>query len=364
MKIIFIIGSLNQGGAEYQILLLAKLFQEKGHDVKLFAITDYSFYRSFVEDNNLQYSHLLNHQSPIKRIFLTTKMVRKEKPDLIISYLKAVSQVALFAKIFSGRKTKIIVGERTADIQPLRDKFHFNFMRLANFITVNSVAKLNYLKNRFPSLEKKTIFFHNIMDLEKYKFIDKTYDSKILKIGYVGRISPEKNIINLIEAIKILKENKKAVELLIFGASKNVEYLKIVEDYIHKNSLNNMVTLKGETNNMLKAYKEIELLCLVSNFEGFSNVLSEGLACGIPIITSDIEENKFLIEHKVNGFVVNHKDPKEIAHGIINFLNLSVEAKKEMAKNNRRKAEKIFNSEVVYQGYMKLIDQVILNKVT
>ena len=87
MKIIFIIGSLNQGGAEYQIIQLAKLFQGKGHHVELFAITDYTFYKSYVKENNLKYSHLLNSQSSLKRILLTTQKVRKEKPDFIFSYL-------------------------------------------------------------------------------------------------------------------------------------------------------------------------------------------------------------------------------------------------------------------------------------
>ena len=48
MKVLFITGSLNQGGAEFQILQLAKLFQEKGNEVEVFAITNYSFYMSFI----------------------------------------------------------------------------------------------------------------------------------------------------------------------------------------------------------------------------------------------------------------------------------------------------------------------------
>ena len=56
MKILFITGSLNQGGAEYQILELAKLFQNKGHEVEVFAITDYAFYKPFIIKNKIKYS--------------------------------------------------------------------------------------------------------------------------------------------------------------------------------------------------------------------------------------------------------------------------------------------------------------------
>ena len=73
MKVLFITGSLNQGGAEYQILQLAKLFQEKGNVVEVFAITNYSFYQSFVFKNNLKYSHLDNNQNKFKRVIQTSK---------------------------------------------------------------------------------------------------------------------------------------------------------------------------------------------------------------------------------------------------------------------------------------------------
>ena len=52
-----------------------------------------------------------------------------------------MSKVALIAKILSNKNTPLIVGERTSDIQPLHDKVHFNLMRLANAVTVNSISK-------------------------------------------------------------------------------------------------------------------------------------------------------------------------------------------------------------------------------
>jgi len=137
MKILFITGSLNQGGAEYQILELAKLFQDKGNDISLFAITDYTFYKPFVKNNNIKYNHLYNHQNKLKRVLLAAKKIRHEQPELIISYLRSPSQLALFAKILSGAKSKLIIGERTSLILPKHDKYYFNLMRFANYITIN-----------------------------------------------------------------------------------------------------------------------------------------------------------------------------------------------------------------------------------
>ena len=114
MRILFITGSLNQGGAEYQILELAKLFHLKKHEVEVFAITDYSFYKSFIEENGLNYSHLLNSQSKLLRVLLTARKINDYKPEIIISYLRETSKVALIARMISRHKSKLVVGERTS----------------------------------------------------------------------------------------------------------------------------------------------------------------------------------------------------------------------------------------------------------
>ena len=171
MKVLFITGSLNQGGAEYQMLELAKLFKDHDHEIEVFALTDYTFYLPFINKNELKYSHLYNNQGKLKRVFLTAQKIRTVAPNLIISYLKVPSQVAVIARMLSGTRTKLIVGERTSDIRPTYDLFHFNLMRFSDHVTVNSISKLDYLKKRFTFLKKKITFFQNIIDIEKFAFV-------------------------------------------------------------------------------------------------------------------------------------------------------------------------------------------------
>ena len=111
----------------------------------------------------------------------------------------------------------------------------------------------------------------------------------------------------------------------------------------------------GKTNEVFEVHKKIDLLILISDYEGFSNVISEALASGLPVITSAIPENEYLIEDTVNGFVVNHKDVLSIANGIEKFINLSAIDKNKMGSNNRKNAEAIFDKNSLYENYMNLI---------
>jgi glycosyltransferase involved in cell wall biosynthesis len=358
MKVLFITGSLNQGGAEFQILQLAKLFQEKGNEVEVFAITNYSFYMSFIFENNLKYSYLDNDQNKFKRIIQTSKKIKQFKPDLIISYLKIVSKVALIAKILSNKKVPLIAGERTSDIQPLKDKVHFNLMRLANAVTVNSLSKLDYIKTNFKGISNKTYFFPNILDVNEISFLDKKYDQEKLHLGFIGRISPEKNILEMIKAVGLLKEKGKEIKFSIYGDGRNANYLEQVTNLILSEGLSKVVQLMGKTNEVLKVHKKIDLLILISDYEGFSNVISEALASGLPIITSAIPENEYLVANTVNGFIVNHKEVLSIANGIEKFINLPVIDKRKISFNNRKKAEVIFDKNSLYNSYMNLISKL------
>lgn len=357
MKILFITGSLNQGGAEIQILKLLQLFKIKGHDVELFALTNYDFYLPFVENNEISYSHLQNFQNKFKRVLLTAKKIKKTRPDVIFSYLRVPSQVSLIAKFLSRVDTKLIIGERTSLVRPNYDRFYFNLMRLANAVTVNSLSKLNYIQSNFKQVSSKTYFFPNILDVDEISFLNKDYNHDKLYLGFIGRISPEKNILEMIKAVGLLKEKEKEIRFSIYGDGRNADYLKEVTNLILSEGLSDEVQLMGKTNEVFEVHKKIDLLILISDFEGFSNVISEALASGLPIITSAIPENEYLVEDTVNGFVVDHKEVLSIANGIERYLYLNAAQKKEMSLKNRIKAELIFDQEKLYDQYVELIKQ-------
>jgi glycosyltransferase involved in cell wall biosynthesis len=352
MKVLFITGSLNQGGAEFQLLAHAKLFQEKGNEVEVLALTDYSFYKSYVDNNNLIYSHFRNDQSKIKRVFLTAKKIREYKPDLIISYLKAVSQVAIVARILSAYNAELIVAERTSLIRATHDKYYFNLIRLSDSISVNSLSKLNYIKENFPFLKNKIHFFPNVVDVCEYPMRNTKVARDPKRLVYVGRIAREKNVEVLVHAVHQVLAQGYEIELELYGDSRDTSYLERVQSAIGEEI---RIKMMGKTDNVSNVYLKADLLCLLSDYEGFSNVLSEALCHGLPVITSKIEENQFLIEHCANGYLVNPRKPESVAKGIIAFLNLSLKQVEAMSTNNRRKAEKIFDRDALYQKYCQIL---------
>ncbi|MFT3682737.1 MAG: glycosyltransferase family 4 protein [Ferruginibacter sp.] len=357
-KILLVVGSLNQGGAEFQLLSLARLLQSRGLNVEVFAITDYDYFKPYVKQHQLKYSCVENKGSDFYRVCKAASIIRSKKPDLVISYIKKVSQVAILARLYAAFSFKLITSERTSLIKPRHDLFYFNLSRLANIITVNSVSKLNYIRKRFPFLSKKAVFMPNIIDIEKYRSIVHVPAENNIRLSFVGRISPEKNLLNLVKAIGILKNKNYKIQLRLTGAANNKAYFAEINQLISDEGLGEEVIYSGPVTEVKEVYRNTDLLCLVSIFEGFSNVLSEAICSGVPVLASDIEENRFLVKENENGFLVQPGDPESMAAGIEKFLLLSPAGKAAIAANNKAKAQELFNEERIYQQYLDLFKQV------
>jgi glycosyltransferase involved in cell wall biosynthesis len=360
MRILLITGSLNQGGAQYQLISLAKLLNDNREEVEVLALTDYNFFLPYIIENNIKYKCISNDGNDLIRLSRAVRMIVSSKPDLVISYLKSVSQIAILSRCLSFFRFKLIISERTSLIKKWHDLYYFNIALLSSKLIVNSTTKLTYINKRFPLLKNRTVFIPNIIDLDRFLKISCNHSMPdVRRLICVGRISPEKNLDNLIKAIAIISRKRYDISLFIYGEAKNRSYFTQISMLIEELELKDIVKYCGATENIESVYKCSDFLCHVSFYEGFSNVISEALACGLPIVASNIEDNRYLIEEGINGFLVDPYSPESIAEGIVKIFELSEDEKDIISKNNIDKAKRIFNPDSIFDSYKRLLDDLI-----
>lgn len=355
MKILFVSGSFNQGGAEYQILALARLFKSRGHEVFVFALTNYDFFKPFLFENQIVFHCEEGSTSKLNRIWNLAKFIRSFKPDSIVAFLRVVGISTIIARALSLHKCKLLIGERTSLELPKQDSYYFNIMRLTDVLTTNSPDKYQYIINRFPFLKKKTYHIGNIIDIKRFH-TSNNQEHKEFRFIYAGRIAPEKQVMQLIQAFKLVL-NKYKVKLTICGDTKFPDYQQEILDYINSNdTLKNAIFWKGRVDNMENFYQESDVLCLLSAYEGFSNVISEALASGLPCLVSDNSENRYLIEEGVNGLLVDAIQLDEVSSKMIAFIEMENSKFQIMRKNARMKAEELFSENRIYEQYYSLLN--------
>lgn len=360
MRILFVSGSFNQGGAEFQILSLANLMKEHGNEVYVISLTNYDFYKDYLHNNNISFHCLKNNDWKIKRIFQLSKFIKTFQPDAIIAFLKNTSLSTILAKMLSGWKCRLLLGERTALVKPLRDFLHFAWWHYADIVTTNSVSKFEYFKRNFPFLRHKLSLVRNVYKMESFfppLSSEEVFNKNFINIVFIGRLSPEKNIHKLIESFAIISDMRYNFKLHLFGDSRNQAYRNKLDDLIDRYKLKEKVIYWNAVpqEKLKNIYSKADLICILSDYEGFSNVLAESMMQGCIPMVSNIPENTQVVKPGLNGFVVDITNPYSIVEELEKFLKLDSNAIDSMRFHNKKIIQEFLNPDIIYQDYSQLL---------
>lgn len=357
MKILLFTDSLGAGGAQRQLVGLAKLLDQEKYNVSILCYHKNEFYLPFIQECGIKYDLLNCSNNPIKRIISVIKYVRKENPDVLIAYQETPSLIACLVKIFCS-KIKIIVSERsTTQKIERKDRIRFFLYKWVDNIVPNSYSQERFLKNNYSNLHDKIMTITNFVDLDKFSFYPKERSVKPL-IVVAASVWPPKNTLGLIEAVRILSEKKYSFKIEWYGIVKGHEqYLNSCTELIKKYDLKNYIELMPKTNDIHEKYKFCDYFCLPSFFEGTPNVICEAIATGRPIVCSNVCDNSIYVKEDYNGFLFDPNNPIDIANNIEKLLLLPIEKYNTMCKNSREIAEELLSEENFVKKYITLIEE-------
>jgi D-inositol-3-phosphate glycosyltransferase len=151
-------------------------------------------------------------------------------------------------------------------------------------------------------------------------------------ILFVGRIQPLKGIDTLIRALALAREREPALAeticVSIIGGDPNPDSEVEQSEFARLESLRaelgigDMVTFLGakDQDTLVYYYAAAEIVVMPSHYESFGMVALEAMACGTPVIASDVGGLSFSIEDGYNGYRVPERDPQALADKIILLL--------------------------------------------
>lgn len=170
------------------------------------------------------------------------------------------------------------------------------------------------------NVNKKIFYISNGVDLSIFNRVLSKKSSRP-RIIFVGRLHPQKNVINLVKSIKYIKDDFPNIQLLIIGEGPQEKDLKKI---INEENLNRNIKILGKMlgEKLIKLYKSSSLFTLPSIYEGQSLSLLEAFAAKIPVIVTKTGDNIFIVKSGVNGFFFdNPLNPEKIAFNIEYALN-------------------------------------------
>lgn len=233
------------------------------------------------------------------RLLKLRKIIKDEKPDLVAAFMSANNIGAILASL--GLKNKTIISVRVDPPMEYPGIKGWLVSRLILPLASGCVFQTDDAKKWFSTkLQKKSAVIFNSVKPDFFNITRKPLKGEIISLG---RLTPQKNQIMLINAVNELHKKYPDLKLKIYGEG---PLRKNFEDVIKNLNAQDFIKLTGRTNDVPKALETAEIFILTSDFEGMPNALMEAMAAGLPCISTDCPCGgaKALINNFENGILI------------------------------------------------------------
>jgi alpha-1,3-mannosyltransferase len=239
----------------------------------------------------------------------------------------------------------------------LLKKVYFNFwcrLILKKFRQIIAVSKND--EALFSRISPRVTYVPNGVDIKDFPPTDRKTEKNSLL--FVGRLSKNKGIDNLIKMIYFLKKEIPDVKLYVVGEDWE-DMLKDLKKMVEELELRENVFFVGavkDRGKLLDYYLRSQIFVSASQYEGFGISVLEAMASGRVVAVNDIDAFKTFIENGENGFIVDYSNPKEAALKIAHIMNTELSSIRARAKERsgeydwKKIIEKI---EKIYEGCLE-----------
>jgi glycosyltransferase involved in cell wall biosynthesis len=347
--LVLVVDDLGYGGAERQVVELANSMDCNRFDVHVCSLSDHVPLGNELIDSG----HRLHIVKAMGRYDFTVVprlayLLRKLKADIVHGYLFTAEIVCRLAGRLAG--TKLVVGsERNAD-RAIR-KRHILGLKLTHrsvdIIVANSNAGVESNRKIFGRRVSDYRVIHNGVDTNRFKPMNGTTVRQRLQlplqcpvIGVFANFKKQKNHAMLFRAFKLVLEDLPEARLLLVGdkifsnKSKSNSYKAQLDRFIDDIMIRDQCVFLGHQKNTEFLYPTCDITALSSIHEGTSNALLESMACGVPVIATNVGDNKYIIKEGEVGYLVMIDDEVEMAYRMKSLLSNNA-LRKEMGRKAR-----------------------------
>ncbi len=348
MKVVHIITTLGDGGAEHSLFKVCKYDNLNEHTVIALKATG-KYFSSLKKLGVKVYCVNMKNIFSILKFFNLVKIIKSLKPDVVQTWLVHGDFIGGIAARLAGI-TNIVWNVRYSNVDIGSAKLSTVFIirilvKLSYFLPKSIIVVSKRAKKTFSNLgycKKKLHLISNGYDLSMLK-LNKTKELYLRKkfkikknsalIGKVARFDPRKDHMNLLKAVSLINSKKIKFFCVLIGTKINQN--KKLKDEIKKLKINNIIRLLGPDSNISKVMNGLDIHIQSSSTEGFPNVVAEAMACGTPCVVTDVGDSSYIVGK--TGWVVPSKDPLKLA----NIIEKAITQLRNKNWNKRRYAARL-----------------------
>ena len=334
MKILFLIRSLDTGGAERQTVVLSKGLHQLGHEVAVARLYSVGSLDRELREADIPVIELAKtgRWDVLPFFVRLARAARAFSPDAIYAVLGGPNILTACLRpllptarvIWTIRASFLDLGKHDRFAQ-IGYQLERRLARFADAIIANSCAGLEYaVAQGFPRQQITVV--PNGIDTDRFVIDDAVRvrlrqeflvrDTDLL-VGLVGRLDPIKDHPTFLHAAaEIARETPEARFVCVGGGDDR--YRKELRTLADKLGLEDRLLWVDARGDMPAVYNALDLLVSSSYGEGFANVIGEAMACGVPCVVTDVGDSARVVGDL--GAVVKPRSARELSDGIRSML--------------------------------------------
>ena len=306
-------------------------------------------------------------------LFLYLYFLQKESPQIVhintsfgIWAFWRDSMYLLISKIFQKKVFFQIHGGKLDEFC-CRHFYIFNILikqifKMPDLITVlSSVQRKPFID---IGLEDKVKVVPNTVELARYNNIGNfrvkfNIPEKCVVVLFIASLfNKEKGIIELLNAIKLIKQKFTNIIFIFVGGGKEED---VMLKFCRIEKLENFVKFTGylSSKEIVQVLNSSDIFTLPSYSEGFPLVILEAMAAGLPIVSTSVGAISEIVKNGENGFIIKPRDHIALAEKIT-YLAKNSEIRKHMGNLNIDKVREKFDLEVVAKIFEESYQQILL----
>jgi glycosyltransferase involved in cell wall biosynthesis len=296
------------------------------------------------------------------RLFRLAKQI---KPDTTMGWMYHGCLAAVMVKTFRLGRGRVIWNVR-------QSIYDFSHEKRGSALVIKALAKLAFCSEiitynsklsarqheAFGYPQSQTKLIPNGFDLDKWAPLPA--EASTLKsgstsfyIGRFGRYSAMKDYPTFLEAAALITQELPDTQFLLVGTGVDPANSELT-DRISQLSLDDCVQLLGEREDLPELTASLDLVVSSSAFgEGFPNVIGEAMACGIPIVATDIGDTAWVVGE--TGRLVPAGDPQALATACLDTLKLSADQRHQLGMAGRQRIADHFSLRSVLTQFEELL---------
>ena len=228
---------------------------------------------------------------------------------------------------------------------------HFLFERCIDGVIVESRYMADYVRRSSEIRERKIHIVESGIDIETFKPNKRNIQKgDELVIGYVGRMSPEKNPLGFVDLAEAILARNSKIKFKVFGEGSQS---RDVRARVDASRWCNNISFVGYVEDIRSAYAQIDVLIVPSTLDGRPANIMEANACAIPVIATPVGGIPEIIEDGVNGLLCPLSDTERMAR-LLSLWQAEPASFDKARLNARKVAEERFSRELMMQNYEAL----------